>query len=75
MEALKGQKVIAYKCVFKKKWGTLNFDGVRYKTWLVEKNYSQVESIDYHDIFSLVVKHNSICVLLFIVTSYNLVLE
>ncbi|CAA7390670.1 unnamed protein product [Spirodela intermedia] len=52
--------VIGYKWVFKKKRSTLNSDDVRYKVRLVAKGYNQVEGIDYNDIFSPTIKHNSI---------------
>ena len=55
----------------------LKFDGSieRYKTRLVAKGYSQVEGIDIHEIFSLVVKLVSIHTMLALTTLLNLELE
>ena len=46
-----------------------------YKAMLVAKGFSQVEGIDYNDIFSSVVKHISIRILLAIVAVNNLELK
>ena len=43
-----------------------------YKARLVAKGYIQVEGIDYNNIFSLVVKHTSIHVLLALVVAKDL---
>ena len=42
---------------------------------LVAKGYAQKEGIDYNEIFSLVVKHTSIRMLLVMVTQFDLELE
>nr|CAD1835524.1 unnamed protein product [Ananas comosus var. bracteatus] len=47
----------------------------KYKARLVAKGYSQVESVDFNDIFSPVVKHTSIRVFLSLVAMNNLYLE
>jgi len=60
----KRKKTIAYKWVFAKKHGYLNGDTVCYKTRLVVKGYVQREGIDYNEVFSPVVKHSSIQILL-----------
>lgn len=39
---------------------------------LVEKSFTQVEGINYNEIFSLMVKHYSIRVILAILNKYNL---
>ena len=56
--------------MFKKK---LNAEGKveKYKSCLVAKGYSQVEGIDFDEIFSPVVKLNSIRFLLSIVSSFD----
>ena len=58
-----GRKAVGRKWLFKKK---LNAEGKvdKYKARLVEKGYSQVEGIDFGEIFSLVAKLTSIIFLL-----------
>ena len=59
---------------FKRK---INSDGnvEKYKAMLFEKGYSQVEGIDFGEIFSLVSKLNSIKFLLFVATTFDLEIE
>ena len=56
----KGKKAIQCKWVFKKKEGTPGVENERYKVRLVAKDYSQILSVDFTDVFSPVVKHSSI---------------
>ncbi|KAK2437580.1 secreted RxLR effector protein [Trifolium repens] len=69
------KRVVGSKWVFKKKDGIPGVEAPRYKTRLVAKGFTQVEGIDYNEIFSLVVKHCSIRVLMAIVNQYDLELE
>jgi hypothetical protein len=66
VELSTGRNPIGSKWVFKKK---MNVEGKveKYKAWLVEKGYSQVEGIDFGGIFSLVSKLTSIRFMLSVV--------
>jgi hypothetical protein len=48
---------------------------VRFKARLVAKGFSQILGIDYNDVFSLIVKHSSICAIFGIVAMHDLELE
>jgi hypothetical protein len=69
-----GRNPIGIKWVFKKK---LNAEGKvdKYKSRLVAKGYSQVEGIDFGEIFSHVAKLNSIRFLLSIVVAFDFEVE
>ncbi|KAA0033802.1 Retrovirus-related Pol polyprotein from transposon TNT 1-94 [Cucumis melo var. makuwa] len=69
------QKVVSCKWIFKKKLGKEGEGGVKYKGRLVARGCTQREGLDYNEIFSLVVKHTSISVLLAIVACRNLELQ
>jgi hypothetical protein len=69
-----GRKYLGIKWLFKKKF---NAKGKveKYKARLVEKGYSQVEGIDFGEIFSFVAKLNSILFLVSIVVDFDLEVE
>ena len=71
----KRKKAIRCKWVFKKKEGTPGVENARYKARLVAKGYSQIPSVDFTNVFSLVVKHSSIRALLGIVAFHDYELE
>ena len=70
-----GKRVIGCKGVCKLKPEILRVEKARYKARLVAKGYSQVEGIYYHDVYSPVVKHTSIRLILAIIAIQDLQLE
>lgn len=46
--------------------------GVRYNASLVAKDYAQQRGVDYNGVFSLIVKHSSICILLVFVMQLDM---
>jgi hypothetical protein len=75
VKPLKDKKIVGFKWVFKKKDGTPGVEDARYKARLVAKGYSQVQGVDFDDVFSHVVKHSSIRILLALVAMHDLELE
>jgi hypothetical protein len=75
VELPKRNRKIWCKWVFKKKKAVLENGGEKFKAHLVAKGYSQQEWVDYEKIFSPVVRHTSIRVVLALVAHYDMALE
>jgi len=71
----KDQRIIGSKWIYRKKESLSETEAPTYKARLVAKGFSQIEGIDYDEIFSPVVKHTSIRVLLSLVAQHDMELE
>lgn len=71
----KEKKPICCKWIFKRKEGISSSDETRYKARLVAKGYSQIQCIDFNDVFSPVVKDISMRTSLSIVAMHDYELE
>ena len=69
------QKIVGCKWIFKRKEGIEGMEKPKYKARLVAKGFAQREGVDFNEIYSSVVKHTSIRVLLAFVTQFDLELE
>ena len=75
VELPKKKRAIGRKWIYRKKETSLEDGGAKYKARLVAKVFSQKEGVDYNEIFSPIVKHTSIRILLSLVVTQMLELE
>ena len=75
MSLPKQKKHVRCKRVFKRKEGLSPSEPPRFKARLVAKGFSQISSVDYNDVFSSIVKHNSIRTFFSIVAMHDLEFE
>ncbi|CAM8959013.1 unnamed protein product [Rhodiola kirilowii] len=68
-------RLVGCKWVFKRKDGIPGVEAPRLKARLVAKGFTQKEGIDFNEIYSPVVKHRSIRIILSLVANFNLELE
>ena len=70
-----GKRVVGYKWLYKIKEGAGNEGKPRYKARIVARGFTQVPGIDFNEVFSPVVRHTSIRILLALTTHLNLNLD
>lgn len=75
VEKPKGQHIVGCKWLFKIKEGVGINPKPRYKVRLVARDFTQVQGIDFNEVFSPVVRHTSIRVFLAITAHLDLKLE
>jgi hypothetical protein len=71
----KGKKNVNCNWIFKRNEGLSPSQPLKYNGRLVAKGFSQIPSVDYNDVFSLVVKHSSIHTFFSIVAAHDLELD
>lgn len=71
----KGKKIVSCKWLFKLKEGIPGVEKARFKARLVARGFTQREGIDYNEVFSPVVKHSSIRMVLALVAQEDMELE
>ncbi|GJV95963.1 retrotransposon protein, putative, ty1-copia subclass [Tanacetum coccineum] len=75
VDHLAGQKLVSCKWLFKIKEGIEGVQKPRYKARLVARGFTQRAGIDYNEVFSLIVRHTSIRVILALTTCKDYELE
>ena len=70
-----GKRVISCKWIFKKTEGIPGVESASYKARFVVRGFDQQEGIDFNEVFSPIVRHTSIRVLLIVVALCDLELE
>ncbi|KAH9648891.1 hypothetical protein KPL70_025781 [Citrus sinensis] len=71
----KNRRIVGCKWIYRIKEGMIAAEPRRFKARLVAKGYTQMEGVDFKEVFSPVVRHASIRVLMAITATQNLELE
>lgn len=71
----KGKKLVDCKWIYKIKEEIHGVEKAKYKSRLVAKGFTQKKGVDYNEIFSPVVKYNSIRILLAMATKFDMKLD
>jgi len=69
------ERALTTKWIYKRKEGIPGVEEARWKAHLVVRGCNQKEGIDYNEIFSSIVRHTSIRVLLAFIALFNMDLE
>lgn len=69
------KKLVGCKWIYKLKEGISGDEPTRYKARLVAKGFTQRKRVDFNEVFSPMVKHSSIRILLSIAAYYDLELD
>ena len=72
MKLPEGKRVISCKWIFKRKEGIPGVESTRNKARFVVRGFDQEKGIDFNEVFSPVVRHTSIRILLALVALYDL---
>lgn len=67
--------MVSYKWIFKRKEGIKGVEPDRFKAKLIARGFTQKEGVNFNEVFSTVVKHRSIRLLLAMVAELDLELE
>lgn len=67
-----GNNIVEYKWIYKKKEEISEVEDARFKERLVVKSFSQKDGLYYNKIFSSIMKHISIRVLLTLISQFDL---
>jgi len=74
-DLLKGHSALTAKLDYKRKEGIPEVEAARWKARMIVQGYNQKEGIDFNEVFSLIVCHTSIRVLLAFIALFDLELE